>query len=88
MQGCTGIVLGPSSATSDAGVFACYRKAHIMVKFCDQNTEQFDTYVKREWLEADGFNCFGPRGDNTFHGAWDLETPIDSSCGTMNLADC
>lgn len=33
-------------------------------------------------------NCYGDRGDGVWHGADDLETPADSSAGTMSLYAC
>jgi hypothetical protein len=40
------------------------------------------------WVEADGENCYGPRGNEPAHGATDLEHPSSASAGIMSLNEC
>eukprot|EP00039_Didymoeca_costata_P014589 m.237248 g.237248 ORF g.237248 m.237248 type:complete len:515 (+) comp16055_c1_seq3:155-1699(+) len=40
------------------------------------------------WVQAQGANCYGPRGDNPAHGATDLEHPPSASAGVMSLSAC
>ena len=63
------------------GLYECFRKADISLEHCDSGTV-FDTYVRRPWYLAGGFNCY------TGHGAKDLEQPPGSDCGTISLRQC
>ncbi len=40
------------------------------------------------WTKAAGKNCWGSRGGQPAHGAEDLESPPDASCGVMSIAQC
>lgn len=84
LAGCTGIVTGQSDSNGNVD---CYRKGDIQLENCDNKTS-FNTYVKSEWTKAKGFNCWGPRGSGSGHGAFDLEHPETSSAGNMSLAAC
>jgi hypothetical protein len=77
LPGCQAVTVAP---TPD-GKVECYRKADVSLAHCDGATS-LDTYVRREWMLAGGFNCY------TGHGAVDLEHPPTSDCGTMSVRDC
>jgi hypothetical protein len=51
---CTGIVTSQSDSNGNVD---CYRKADIKLDQCDKGT-YFDVYVKSEWVQAKGFNCY------------------------------
>ena len=97
MQGCTAVTASPADARrrlsapnkSVDPMVHCYRKSDVFFGQCDQSTSSFSTYVRREWVLARGFNCYGPRGgDPSSHGAVDLETPPDADCGVMTIQEC
>lgn len=74
-SGCTGVTV--SSAGS--GKYNCYRKADLSLRHCDSGTS-FDTYVRRNWYLAGGFNCY------TGHGALDIDG--GKPCGYNTVREC
>lgn len=77
LPGCQAVTVQPVAG----GKVACFRKADVVLEHCDSGTS-FDTYVRREWAFAGGFNCYPG------HGGDDLETPPSSDCGTMTVREC
>lgn len=75
-SGCTGVV-----TSVDGSSFRCWMKSDINFAGCQYGTS-FSTWVKGDFVEAAGFNCW------TGHGAVDMEDPPNSSCGVMSVHAC
>eukprot|EP00928_Gymnodinium_smaydae_P053663 TRINITY_DN3759_c0_g3_i3.p1 TRINITY_DN3759_c0_g3~~TRINITY_DN3759_c0_g3_i3.p1 ORF type:complete len:560 (-),score=31.26 TRINITY_DN3759_c0_g3_i3:351-1985(-) len=76
LPGCTAITMG---ALDSSGRGPCYRKADVVIKYCDSRTV-FSTWVRHDWVAMKGFNCWPG------HGADDLDGK--AGCGRMSVADC
>lgn len=76
LSGCTGITVEPSSHDS---LYFCYRRKDIVFGECVYNTT-FDTYVRKHWYPALGFNCYSG------HGAIDIDG--ESPCLIGSIQDC
>lgn len=83
-SGCTGVVTTPNGNTQQ---YHCYMKNDIDWSQCQTGTT-FDTWVKGTYVQAGGFNCYGPRNGQPGHGAVDLEHPPGASCGVMSVEAC
>ena len=73
--GCTAVTVTKTMV----GKYACYRKADVAIEHCDSGTA-FSTYVRRGWILAAGFNCYGGG-----HGATDMDK-VD--CGILTVRAC
>ena len=73
---CTGVVTTPSGKSDDVN---CYLKKDIVLGKCDTHTT-FDTWIRRDWVAATGFNCWSG------HGATDIDG--STPCGRMDVRAC
>lgn len=81
---CTGVVTQPYAGGPQ---LSCYMKKNIDWGSCDVSTV-FTTWVRGDYVKGGGFNCYGSRNGQPAHGAVDLESPPDASCGVMTVAEC
>ena len=76
LDGCTGITVAP---TSEEDEYFCYRRKDVVFGMCDFDTK-FDTFVRKQWYPALGFNCYSG------HGAIDIDG--GKSCMVGSVEQC
>ena len=88
LAGCTAVtVQDDDSGGGGGGLVKCFRKGDVSLQHCDQGSG-YTTYVRGSAALVAQTNCYGARGGNPAHGAKDMESPADASCGTMSVGDC
>ena len=76
---CTGITVTPALSDEEDDKISCYRRHDVVFGTCDYDTK-FNTYIRKTWVPALGFNCYEG------HGAIDIDGKNYIAIGTVS--DC